>query len=118
MPEGRSSFTDVWTPSAGAGIGFMVAFGESFQIVGAFSSSPWTISNVGADDEKAKSARNYLALAIMNNMLAYGLIGSMLTQSCAPLVGTVMANVEIALVYRHAISKAKASNSDGSKWGW
>jgi hypothetical protein len=112
MPEG--GMLDTWRKGQ-AGIAFMVAFGESFQIVGAFSSSPWTITNVGADDKKAKSAIWFIGLAIANNMVAYGVLGSLLTQSYAPLVGTVLANAEIALVYRKAIADAR-KEGDGSGW--
>lgn len=97
------------------GVAFMVSFGESFQIVGAFSSSPWTITNVGADEAKAASAQWFIKLAIVNNLVAYGVIGSFLTQSLAPLVGTLLANGEIWWVYQKAIKDAK---SQGPSNGW
>lgn len=98
------------------GVAFMVAFGESFQVVGAFNSSPWTIRNVGADEDKARSAKQFITLAIANNMFAYGLVGTMLTGSPAPLIGTLLANAQIIAVYYYAIKQAQSNGDVGNGW--
>lgn len=60
-----------------AGVAVMVAWGESFQVFGALNSSPWTARNFGADEEKAKSCREGVRKAVINNFLM-GSLGSAL----------------------------------------
>lgn len=97
--------------AAGAGL-FLMATAESFNIISALCSSPWTAENFGADDEKARSTRKYVALAALGNVgLGFGT--SLLADSWWPLIGTSIVSVAMWFVYQHALDKGMNSGSKG-----
>ena|ERR1700751_294922 len=99
--------------SAGVGL-FLVATAESFNIVSAMCSSPWTAENFGADEEKRRSTWKYVGLATGGN-LALGFGASLLAKSWWPLIGTGLVSIGMVAVYRHALNKGAKAGSTG--WG-
>lgn len=97
--------------AAGVGL-FILAAAESFNVYSAFCSSPWTIRNVGADDEKGRTAMMYAMWAGGANV-ALGLGASLLASSWWPLVGTSLVTVAMTVIYRHALSEAQRTGSAG-----
>lgn len=97
--------------SAGVGL-FVLAAAESFNVYSAFCSSPWTIRNVGADDEKGRTAMFYATLAGGANV-GLGVGASLLARSWWPLVGTAAVTVVMTMIYRHALQEAQRTGSAG-----
>jgi hypothetical protein len=91
---------------------FMVAAAESFNIFSAMNSSPWTAENFGADAEKARSCRQYVAISIVANE-GLGLGASLLAGNWWPLIGTTMVSLFMWWLYWRALSKGLARNSTG-----
>src|SRR5215470_17002331 len=85
--------------AAGVGL-FLVATAESFNIISAMCSSPWTAENFGADEEKRKSTWKYVSFATVGN-LGLGFGASLLARSWWPLIGTAIVSVGMVLVYKH-----------------
>lgn len=102
--------TDAAT-SAGVGL-FLVAAAESFNIFSAMNSSPWTAENFGADERKAKSCREYVAISAAANT-ALGAGASMLGGSLWPLVGTTLVTIFMWWLYRRALARGMDSGSAG-----
>jgi hypothetical protein len=100
-------------PEAAAGVGlFMVAAAESFNIFSAMNSSPWTAENFGADEEKAKSCRKYVAISLAANE-SLGVGASLLAGNWWPLVGTTAVSVFMWFIYQRALAKGMQMNSTG-----
>jgi len=89
--------------NAVAGLAFMVAFGEAFNIVSALNSSPWTAENFGGDPAKEASVRKWVHQSI-GICAALGTVGSVMTRSWAPLIGT-MAIGAVARLALRAVSR-------------
>ncbi len=98
--------------AAGVGL-FILAAAESFNVYSAFCSSPWTIENVGADEQKGRSAMYYSLMAGAANV-GLGLGASLLARSWWPLVGTSSVTLVMFWVYWRALQKARAAGS----YGW
>lgn len=99
--------------NSAAGVGlFMVAAAESFNIFSAMNSSPWTAQNFGADDEKARSCKQYVVISVLANT---GLGGgaSLLSGNAWPLVGTTAVSVFMVIIYWRALEKGRRMNSMG-----
>lgn len=97
--------------AAGVGL-FILAAAESFNVYSAFCSSPWTVENFGADDEKARTAMYYATMAGAANVgLGFG--ASLLARSWWPLVGTSAVTVVMLYIYRRALAKGQAAGSTG-----
>lgn len=98
--------------NATAGLGFMVAFGEFFNIVSALNSSPWTAENFGGDPGKERSARRWVveSVAVGGGL---GIVGSLLTKTWWPAIGTGVAAVYVYASYDKALRKARANVSTG-----
>lgn len=94
------------------GLGFLVAAYGVLEVYSGTNSSPWTMENFGANDEKADSARWYIRSAVVFSILA-GAFGSLLDQNWWPLIGTLVANAYMYWLYERAIGKGKVSQSDG-----
>jgi hypothetical protein len=101
--------------AAGVGL-FLMATAESFNIISAMCSSPWTAENFGADEEKASSTRKYVMMAAVGN-LGLGFGTSLLAHSWWPLIGTGIVSVAMWFVYDHALKKGMAAGSTGWKNG-
>lgn len=99
--------------AAGVGL-FLVATAESFNIISAMCSSPWTAENFGADEEKRRSTWKYVTLATVGN-IGLGFGASLLAKTWWPLIGTSIVSVGMVAVYHHALSKGMKAGSTG--WG-
>ena len=105
------------TPETGAGVGlFLVAAAESFNIFSAMNSSPWTAENFGADERKAKSCREYVAISAAANT-ALGVGASILGGSPWPFVGTSLVTLFMWWLYRRALARGMAAGSTGWEAG-
>ena len=90
---------------------FMQAIMVVFDAYSTLQSSPWTAENVGADEEKAASAREYCRHAVAVSM-AYTTISSVIAGNPVPFVGGLSANVYLWWLYDRAIKRAQAAGSD------
>ena len=96
-----------------AGVGlFLMATAESFNVISAMCSSPWTAENFGADEEKARSTREYVIMSGMFNV-GLGLGTSLLANSWWPLVGTSLVSVSMWFVYERALARGMESGARG-----
>jgi hypothetical protein len=97
--------------AAGVGL-FLMATAESFNVISALCSSPWTAENFGADEEKARSTREYVLMSGVFNV-GLGAGTSLLAKSWWPLVGTTTVSVIMWFVYQRALEKGKTAGSSG-----
>lgn len=95
-------------------IAFMVAAGESFNVMSAMNSSPWTAESFGGDDRKAKSCMEYVMWTAVVNF-GIGLGGSLLSNPVSwwPLIGTTVVTIFAYWLYERAIKRAQAAGSTG-----
>lgn len=77
-----------------------------------FQSSPWTAENFGADEEKARSCREYLAHAV-GYSTAYSVASAYLAKSAWPIIGAGVANVYLIWLYLRALERGRVSGSEG-----
>lgn len=84
---------------------FMLAVADSFNVVSALNSSPWTAETFGKEPDKAKSAQRYVYHAIIID-LALGAGASLIAQHPAPLIGTVAGSIYIYWIYKRALQRA------------
>ena len=91
---------------------FLMTLAEAFNVYGALNSSPWTAENFGADEEKARSCRQYVIQADCVNV-ALGIGTSLITKSWAPVVGMVIISAYMHYMYERALRKGSAAGSDG-----
>ena len=101
--------------SAGVGL-FLVAAAESFNIFSAMNSSPWTAENFGADERKAKSCREYVAISAVANT-ALGVGASMLGGSIWPFIGTTLVTIFMWWLYQRALRRGLEAESVGWQSG-
>lgn len=101
--------------SAGVGL-FLVAAAESFNIFSAMNSSPWTAENFGADERKAKSCREYVAISAAANT-ALGVGASILGGSIYPFIGTTAVTLFMWWLYRRALARGMQVGSSGWQSG-
>lgn len=90
---------------------FMQSVMVVFDAFSTLESSPWTSENVGADSEKAASAREYMRHAIIISM-GYAVASSAIAGNVLPLVGAGSANLYLYWLYERAIGRAVASGSN------
>jgi hypothetical protein len=90
---------------------FMQAVMVVFDAFSTLQSSPWTAENVGADDEKAASAREYVRHAVVVSM-GYTIVSTIIAGSPVPFMGGASANIYLIWLYDRAIKRAQASGSD------
>jgi hypothetical protein len=101
------------TPAHAAGVGlFMVAAAESFNIFSAVNSSPWTAENFGADEEKARSCNQYVAISVVANE-GLGIGASLLAGNWWPLVGVTIVSAFMWWLYKRALARGMARGSTG-----
>ena len=94
-----------------AGLG-LAAVGVGFEVFSAFTSSPWTMRNFGADEEKSSSAKMYVTLGAVF-CEAIGLGYSLLAGSAWPFIGTTVIAGLFILIYWQALAAGKAAGSNG-----
>lgn len=90
--------------SAAVGLG-LVATAQVFEVFSALNSSPWTVENVGADEEKGRSVVAYVTIAIAVSE-GMGVGASLLGDSWWPFVGTTLACLILGVVYKRALDRA------------
>lgn len=93
-----------------AAVLFMTSSMMTLDAYSTFESSPWTAENFGADDEKAKSCKEYLAHAVGYSTV-YGVASAWLAKSYWPVVGAGITNVYLIWLYLRALERGKASGS-------
>lgn len=99
--------------NAPAAVGLMmVAAAESFNIFSAMNSSPWTAENFGADEEKARSCKQYVIISVVANT-GLGAGASLLAGNAWPLIGTTAVSAFMVVVYWRALRKGMRANSMG-----
>jgi hypothetical protein len=97
--------------AAQAGL-FLMAVAESFNVYSALTSSPWTMESFGADERKAKAAKEYVIWALGAN-LALGIGSSILAGSWAPLGGIVIISLWMTWIYFRALKRGKEAGAEG-----
>lgn len=95
-----------------AAVLFMTSAMMTLDAYSTFESSPWTAENFGADEEKAKSCKEYLAHAVVYSTI-YALASSWLAKSYWPLVGSGASNLYLIWLYLRALERGKMTGSDG-----
>lgn len=82
-------------------IAFMVAVGESYNVMSALNSSPWSAENFTEDDEMVASLMKYVhwTAAICVTM---GAVASYIDRTIWPLVGTVSVTILAWWLYARA----------------
>lgn len=93
-----------------AAILFLTAGMTTLDAYSTFQSSPWTIENFGADEEKTAACKEYLTHAVVFS-LAYSTISAHLSGSLWPLVGSLVANAYLIWLYMRAMRRGAASGS-------
>lgn len=91
---------------------FLMSLGSAFEVLSAMNSSPWTIENVGANPQRAKSAMKYTYLGL-SMAGAIGVGASLLTGTIWPLLGIAIVSALMIFVYRHAIKSAEEQGNTG-----
>jgi len=89
---------------------FLMSLGSAFEVLSAMNSSPWTIENVGANPDKARSAMKYTYLGL-GMAAAIGAGASLLTATIWPLLGVAFVSILMIFVYKHAIGNAIQNGS-------
>lgn len=77
-----------------------------------FQSSPWTAENFGADEEKARSCKEYLAHAVGYSTV-YAIASAAVAHSWWPVLGATIANVYLIWLYLRALGRGQAAGSTG-----
>jgi hypothetical protein len=77
-----------------------------------FQSSPWTIENFGADEEKTRACKEYLGHAVAFSLI-YSAASAYLADSVWPVIGSVVANTYLIWLYTRAMRRGQASGSAG-----
>jgi len=75
-----------------------------------FQSSPWTVENFGADEEKAKTCKEYLTHAVGYSTV-YSIAAAWLAKSYWPVVGAGIANGYLIWLYMRALERGRQSGS-------
>ena len=92
----------------------ITSYGQIWEVISALNSSPWTAENFGADEGKAKSAREYLAHSTASGAVMAG-IAAYIARSWMPLAGAVAGIGYAWWIYTRALRRAAVSGSEG--WG-
>lgn len=99
--------------AAGA-ILFVTSYGQIWEVISALNSSPWTAENFGADQGKAKSAREYLAHSTGNGAVI-AMIAAYVSKRWWPLIGAGLGIGYAWWIYQRALKRATSTESVG--WG-
>lgn len=89
---------------------FLAAGTNVLDVYSAVNSSPWTVESFGADPEKAKAVRKYVAHgAVVTSFFC--VVSAVVAHSWWPIFGAVLANIYMMSLYAHALKKAQQSGS-------
>lgn len=106
-PEQWSMVTNTF-----AAILFMQAGTNAYDAYSAVNSSPWTAENVGGDEKKAASMREYCYHAIVITAI-FSIGGATISKSWWPVIGGTMAGGYMYWLYSRAL---KRGFDEGSDW--
>lgn len=91
---------------------FMTSAMMTLDAYSTFESSPWTAENFGADPDKVKSCKEYLAHAVVYSMV-YAIASAWLAQSWWPVIGSAITNGYLIWLYLRALDRGKVTGSKG-----
>lgn len=89
---------------------FMNSGMQTLDAYSTFESSPWTAENFGADEDKARSCKEYLIHAVVYSMVYAG-ASSLLAESVFPILGSGISNVYLIWLYLRALRRGAVSGS-------
>lgn len=93
-----------------ASVLFMQAGMVSMDTMSALNSSPWTSENFGADQEKAKTSREYVTHSVVVSGL-YCVASAVIAKSMWPLIGMAVINVYLWWIYDRALKRGASTGS-------
>lgn len=91
---------------------FMTSAMMTLDAYSTFMSSPWTGENFGADEEKTRSAKEYLCHAA-GFATAFAVASSIMAESPMPLVGSLASNGYLVWLYLRAFRRGAVAGSAG-----
>ena len=83
------------------GLGFAAGIYLAYDAMSTLNSSPWTHQTFGGDPGKAESAQFYVRLSIASSTTLAALT-TWIMGDLSPLLGSVVGNVQLYLIYRRA----------------
>lgn len=98
------------------GIGLMVGVVMGMAMFSSFTSSPWTMENVGADPAHASSARRLVGYAVGASVLV-GAGAALLDKNRWEAVGAIGSAAFMWWLYDDALKKASAKGYTGLNMG-
>lgn len=107
--------TDILSDGTASGVAallFMTSAMTTLDAYSTFQSSPWTIENFGADEEKTRACKEYLAHAVGFSMV-YALASTAIAKSPWPLLGSIASNAYLCWLYFRAMRRGQESGSKG-----
>lgn len=93
-------------------IAFMVAVGESFNVMSALNSSPWSAENFTADDDMRDSLMRYIKWTA-GVCVVMGAVASGIDHTPWPLAGTVTVTILAWWLYSRAADVGMERNAGG-----
>lgn len=110
MRDPSASITGGAAASALGAVLFMQSGTMALDVYSAVNSSPWTAENVGADDAKVASLREYVRHAIVLSTI-FGVGAAAIAGSWWPVLGLVLANVYMYWLYDRAVKRGQSTGS-------
>lgn len=93
-----------------AAVLFLQSINSAMDTMSALNSSPWTSENFGADPEKAKTSREYVAHSIAVSG-AMCVLAAYVAKSWWPIIGMALTNAYLWWIYDRALSRGACSGS-------
>ena len=93
---------------------FMQATMVEMDVMSALNSSPWTSENFGASPEKAATAREYVAHALVIGS-AINVTAAVVSKSWWPIIGGTVTAAYLYWIYERAL--ARGAQSGSTHWG-
>lgn len=95
---------------------FMTASMNTLDAYSTLNSSPWTAESFGADERRTKALREYVAHAVVYSM-AYATAAAFIARgraaTTAILLGAVVTNVYLVVLYARASVRGREAGSKG-----
>jgi hypothetical protein len=91
---------------------FMTSAMTTLDAYSTLNSSPWTAENFGADPEKAKSCKEYLAHSVVFSS-GYALFSAIIAGSWWPIIGSAGSNGYLVWLYHRALNRGAVAGSSG-----
>jgi hypothetical protein len=93
----------------------MQGYRDVMDSASTLQSSPWTMENVGADEDMADSMRFYLWQTTVSSLIM-GAVGSSIAGTFWPMGGTLLGIGYLWYIYEHARNKALDKDAQGEGW--